>query len=50
MVGLSTGQSLTEFTHPNLSASANHTSKAIEEFGVGVEQLLIKYGKKVIGG
>ena len=49
MVGLSTGQSLTEFTHPSLSESATQTSKAIEDFGVAVEQLLIKYGKGVIG-
>ncbi|KAK2147389.1 hypothetical protein LSH36_555g01001 [Paralvinella palmiformis] len=48
MVGLSSGQSLTTFAHSDLSDCANLTSTAIEDFGISVEDLLIKYGRKII--
>ena len=34
--------------HPSLSDSAAQTSKAISEFGVSVEELLMRHGKKVV--
>lgn len=48
MVGMGTGMSLTPHVHSSLEESAKLTSAAIEDFGVGVETLLIKYGRKVI--
>ena len=49
MVGMSTGQSLEPFVHSKLGESAKQASKAVEDFGVGVENLLVKHGKKIIG-
>ncbi|KAK6195102.1 hypothetical protein SNE40_000594 [Patella caerulea] len=48
MVGMSTGESLTQYVAPELSDSATKASKAIEEFGATVEHLLIKYNKRII--
>jgi len=46
--GISTGDSLLPFVDAQLTESANLTSKAIEQFGAGVEEVLMKHGKKVI--
>ena len=46
---MSTGQSLDGVVHSSLGESGQQTSKAIENFGVSVENLLVKYGKKIIG-
>ncbi|XP_070538054.1 very long-chain specific acyl-CoA dehydrogenase, mitochondrial-like [Ptychodera flava] len=48
MMGLNTGPSLTEYVHSDLTESAQETSKAIAEFGMVVEDLLIKYKKNII--
>ncbi|XP_064639189.1 very long-chain specific acyl-CoA dehydrogenase, mitochondrial-like [Lineus longissimus] len=48
MVGLSTGESLTSHVHPNLSGSGTLASKSIEDFGFAVENMLMKFGKKVV--
>ncbi|KAI0224085.1 Very long-chain specific acyl-CoA dehydrogenase, mitochondrial [Lamellibrachia satsuma] len=47
-LGLGTGLSLGEHVHPTLAPSAALAAGAIEGFGVGVEQLLIKYGKGIV--
>jgi len=46
--GLSTGLTLQGSVHPELSQSGDLAVKAIEQFGVTVEDLLIKHGKKII--
>uniref|UniRef100_A0AAQ6AHR5 Very long-chain specific acyl-CoA dehydrogenase, mitochondrial n=1 Tax=Amphiprion ocellaris TaxID=80972 RepID=A0AAQ6AHR5_AMPOC len=46
--GLSTGLTLQGTVHPELAQSGELTVKAIEQFGVVVEEMLIKYGKKII--
>jgi very long chain acyl-CoA dehydrogenase len=46
-VGLSTGQSMAQFVHVDLADKANMVSAVIEEFGVTVQSLLLKYGKGV---
>jgi len=48
MVGMSSGDSLLPHVDPSLTDSANLTSKAIEQFGVSTEQLVIKYRKNII--
>ncbi|XP_075906665.1 very long-chain specific acyl-CoA dehydrogenase, mitochondrial [Nelusetta ayraudi] len=46
--GLSTGLTLQGSVHPELAHSGELTSKAIEQFGAVVEDMLIKHGKKII--
>merc|ERR1719511_133757 len=48
LFGVSAGPPIQDYAHPKLAASAKKTSKAIEDFGVGCEFLLRKYGKKVM--
>lgn len=48
IVGLSTGETLTSHTHSGLSSPSSQTSKAVQDFGVSVEQLLIKHGKTIV--
>ncbi len=49
MVGLRTGESLEPLVHSKLGESAKQASKAVEDFGVSVENLLMKHGKRIIG-
>lgn len=49
MVGMSSGQSLDSVVHSSLGASGQLASKAVETFGVAVENLLVKHGKKIVG-
>ncbi|XP_061524732.1 very long-chain specific acyl-CoA dehydrogenase, mitochondrial [Phycodurus eques] len=46
--GMSTGMTLQGTVHPELAQSGELTVKAIEQFGVAIEELLIKHGKKII--
>ncbi|XP_062342332.1 very long-chain specific acyl-CoA dehydrogenase, mitochondrial-like [Osmerus eperlanus] len=46
--GLSTGLSLRGSIHPELAQSGDLAVKAIEQFGVTVEDMLLKHGKKII--
>ncbi|XP_051925085.1 very long-chain specific acyl-CoA dehydrogenase, mitochondrial [Hippocampus zosterae] len=46
--GLSTGLTLQGTIHPELAQSGEMAVKAIEQFGVAIEELLIKHGKKII--
>lgn len=46
--GLASGLTLQGNIHPELAQSGDLTVKAIEQFGVVVEDLLIKHGKKII--
>ncbi|KAF0029269.1 very long-chain specific acyl-CoA dehydrogenase, mitochondrial [Scophthalmus maximus] len=46
--GLGTGLTLQGTVHPELAQSGELTVKAIEQFGVVVEELLVKHGKKII--
>ncbi len=48
MVGMS-GQSLDSVVHSSLQKSGQQASKAVELHGAAVENLLRKYGKKVVG-
>ncbi|XP_002736889.1 very long-chain specific acyl-CoA dehydrogenase, mitochondrial-like [Saccoglossus kowalevskii] len=48
MMGFTQGPSLAEYTHPSLSRSASQSSKAIAEFGMSVEDLLIKFRKNIV--
>ncbi|CAC5415172.1 ACADVL [Mytilus coruscus] len=48
MAGMSTGLSLTQYVHKDLTTSADQTAKAIENFGFTVEDLLTKYKKNII--
>jgi len=48
LFGVSAGAPVQDFAHPKLGAAAKKTSKAIEDFGVGCEFLLRKYGKKIM--
>ncbi|KAG8184641.1 hypothetical protein JTE90_022689 [Oedothorax gibbosus] len=48
VIGLSSPPSLADNIHPKLADSGVELSKCIEEFGLSVEQLLIKYGKNII--
>ena len=45
---MSSGQSLGSFVHPTLKASGDQATKAVEDFGAAIEQLLIKHGKKIV--
>ncbi|KAL5005335.1 hypothetical protein ScPMuIL_018791 [Solemya velum] len=42
------GQSMAEHVHPTLSGSAGQTSKAVEDFGATVEELLVKFNKGIV--
>ncbi|XP_046905049.1 very long-chain specific acyl-CoA dehydrogenase, mitochondrial [Hypomesus transpacificus] len=46
--GFGTGLTLQGTVHPELAHSAELTVKAIEQFGVVVEELLLKHGKKIL--
>ncbi|XP_019711557.1 very long-chain specific acyl-CoA dehydrogenase, mitochondrial isoform X1 [Hippocampus comes] len=46
--GMSTGLTLQGTIHPELAQSGEMAVKAIEQFGVAIEELLIKHGKKII--
>jgi len=48
MAGMATGDSLLPYVDAQLTESANLSSKAIEQFGIGVEQVLVAHGKKII--
>ncbi|KAM9425486.1 very long-chain specific acyl-CoA dehydrogenase, mitochondrial [Pholidichthys leucotaenia] len=48
MAGLSTGLTLQGTVHPELAQSGDLTVKAIEQFGVVIEELLVKHGKNII--
>ena len=45
---MSTGVTFQTEVHPDLKASGDLTSKSIEEFGGTVEDLLMKYQKKIM--
>ncbi|XP_072447778.1 very long-chain specific acyl-CoA dehydrogenase, mitochondrial-like [Chiloscyllium punctatum] len=47
-VGLSTGISLSNSIHPELKQSGELAVKAIEKFGGCTEDLLLKYGKRIV--
>ena len=49
MVGLSTGQSLDSVVHSSLAEHGQQAAKAVENFGIAVEHLLVKHGKKIVG-
>ncbi|XP_048853809.1 very long-chain specific acyl-CoA dehydrogenase, mitochondrial-like [Brienomyrus brachyistius] len=46
--GLSSGLTLQGTVHPDLAQSGDLVVKAIEQFGLTVEELLLKHGKKII--
>ncbi|KAG9351681.1 hypothetical protein JZ751_022932 [Albula glossodonta] len=46
--GLSSGITLQGVVHPELAQSGDLTVKAIEQFGITIEDLLLKHGKKII--
>ncbi|XP_061768454.1 very long-chain specific acyl-CoA dehydrogenase, mitochondrial [Nerophis ophidion] len=46
--GLSTGLTLQGTVHPELAHSGELAVKAVEQFGIAIEELLIKHGKKII--
>ncbi|XP_054609444.1 very long-chain specific acyl-CoA dehydrogenase, mitochondrial [Dunckerocampus dactyliophorus] len=46
--GMSTGLTLQGTVHPELAHSGELAVKAIEQFGMVIEELLIKHGKKII--
>ncbi|KAL4659919.1 very long-chain specific acyl-CoA dehydrogenase, mitochondrial [Arapaima gigas] len=46
--GLGSGLTLQGTVHPELAHSGDLTVKAIEEFGVTVEEMLLKHNKKII--
>ncbi|XP_051975333.1 very long-chain specific acyl-CoA dehydrogenase, mitochondrial-like [Xyrauchen texanus] len=48
MAGMGTGLTLSGSVHPELSHSGDLAVKAVEHFGVTVEELLLKHGKKII--
>ncbi|XP_071503962.1 very long-chain specific acyl-CoA dehydrogenase, mitochondrial-like [Diadema antillarum] len=48
MVGISSAPSLGEYVHADLQESAGRAAKSMEEFGISVEGLLVKHGKKII--
>ncbi|XP_074657519.1 very long-chain specific acyl-CoA dehydrogenase, mitochondrial-like [Tubulanus polymorphus] len=48
MLGMGSGPSLREFVHPTLYTSADQCTKCVEDFGSSVENLLIKYNKKIV--
>lgn len=49
LVGMSTGDvSLAKFVHPDLAGPADKTAKAVDAFGGVIEDLLLKYNKRII--
>ncbi|KAI8770611.1 very long-chain specific acyl-CoA dehydrogenase, mitochondrial [Biomphalaria glabrata] len=49
LVGMSTGNvSLSPYVHSDLASAGDKTAKAIDSFGQTVEDLLIKYNKRII--
>ncbi|XP_013781569.1 very long-chain specific acyl-CoA dehydrogenase, mitochondrial-like [Limulus polyphemus] len=48
VVGLNNGSFLTPYVHSDLAESASKVNKTIEQFGVSVENLLMKYGKNIV--
>ncbi|XP_071798601.1 very long-chain specific acyl-CoA dehydrogenase, mitochondrial-like [Asterias amurensis] len=48
MVGINSGPSLGEHCHPDLQTSASQASKAISDFSVSVEEMLMQHGKNVV--
>lgn len=48
VVGLSNESFLTPHVHSDLEESASKVNKTIEQFGVSVENLLMKYGKNIV--
>lgn len=48
MVGFSSAPSLKEYVHPSLQGAADKTAKSVEQFGISIEELLMKYGKGVV--
>jgi len=49
VVGLSSPPSLANLIHPNFADSGILLSKCVEQFGLSVESLLMKYGKDIVG-
>ncbi|XP_051874458.1 very long-chain specific acyl-CoA dehydrogenase, mitochondrial-like isoform X2 [Pristis pectinata] len=47
-LGMSSGLSLRNVTHPDLNASGDLVVKAVDHFGTSIEDLLLKYKKKII--
>ncbi|XP_078693160.1 very long-chain specific acyl-CoA dehydrogenase, mitochondrial-like isoform X2 [Branchiostoma floridae x Branchiostoma belcheri] len=47
-LGLSSGPSLQQYVDPSLSSQATQVSKAIDQFGGTVEDVLMKHGKKIV--
>ncbi|KAJ8401725.1 hypothetical protein AAFF_G00376960 [Aldrovandia affinis] len=46
--GLGTGMTLQGVVHPELAQSGNLAVEAIEQFGITIEDLLLKHGKKIV--
>ncbi|XP_060690408.1 very long-chain specific acyl-CoA dehydrogenase, mitochondrial-like [Hemiscyllium ocellatum] len=47
-LGMSSGLSLKNVTHPDLAASGDLVAKTVEHFGTSIEDLLSKYRKEII--
>ncbi|XP_066266753.1 very long-chain specific acyl-CoA dehydrogenase, mitochondrial-like [Branchiostoma lanceolatum] len=47
-LGLSSGPSLQQYVDPSLSSQSTQVSKAIDQFGGTIEDVLMKHGKKII--
>ncbi|XP_043558440.1 very long-chain specific acyl-CoA dehydrogenase, mitochondrial-like isoform X1 [Chiloscyllium plagiosum] len=47
-LGMSSGLSLKNETHPDLAASGDLVAKTVEHFGTSIEDLLLKYRKEII--
>jgi len=47
-VGLGSGLSMTSHVHASLSEPSQKAAKCVEDFGVSVEQLLIRHGKRIV--
>jgi len=48
VIGIGSGNSLSDKVHPNLNESAALTCKAVDALGQAVEKVLIKHGKGII--
>lgn len=48
MVGISSAPSLSQYVHADLQESAGKAATSIEEFGIAIEGLLVKHGKKIV--
>lgn len=48
-IGLSAGPDLATDVHPDVADSATKLSKSVFQFGITSEDLMLKYGKKIVG-